>query len=628
MKKVFLLASVAILALSCNKDLPQSWAESWQNPPMSCRPLKIQHGIPDNPEELLTFYRDSCGFGGVVVNYTFGPTYLQVEEDWIKFGKNIEKVDSAGLRIWIYDEMGYPSIGAGGRVLEADPSVESLEIVYDQAQNKYWTRPSYEYTHACNNYHCLRRIPDPGSEKAVKLFTEVTHDRYKKYIKDFSVVEAFFTDEPSYMGINLGPIPEKVRQRVPVKDEPDYNKPLLPMAVTSPGVAQEYQERFGEPLDTASLFKGDTDKDKMVRQRYWTIMGDRFANNYCGTLQKWCSNAGTISSGHFLREEKPECHVGLYGNYIDVQRGLDIPGLDMLDTDPCSWNTGDALQWLIAAYPVSAAVIDGKRLVMSEVSDHNQSVLWERPANLQEMLGTAACHLAEGVTELTLYYGANRPGMKLYSEFVGRINSIVRDADMVKKVLLYYPAIELQREYIPTREAVFSPNDIGGKYPEIVNGFINAGWAMTKAHIPFVIADSHALGDVNPADFDVLVIPAGTQEDLPEVKEALGRFNCPKVYANLDCTTADMIEAIKPVEQFAPARESISYGKFTREGHTIYVVTNCAQDNYEGTLTVGKSGKWAVLDPETGEFSERCTSNGGVLPVNLGPIKTRLYISL
>lgn len=628
MKKMILLASVAFLAISCSRELPQSWVESWQNPPMSCRPLKIQHGLPDNPDELLTFFRDSCGFGGVVINYPFGQNYLEDENVWKTFGENIEKVSAAGLRIWIYDEKGYPSIGAGGRVLEADPTVESLEIVYDQAQEKMWTRPSYEYTHACNNYHCLRRIPDPGNPAAVELFTKVTHDRYKAAIKDFSVVEAFFTDEPSYMGLNLGPIPEKVRKRVPVMDEPDYTKPLLPMVVTSPGVAEEYLERYGESLDTLSLFKGDTDKDKTVRQRYWTIMGERFAGNYCGTLQKWCKNAGTSSSGHFLREEKPECHVGLYGNYIDVQRGLDIPGLDMLDTDPCAWNTGDALQWLAAAYPVSAAIIDGKRLVMSEVSDHNQSVLWERPANLKEMLGTAACHLAEGVTELTLYYGADRPGMKLYSEFVGRINSIVRDASPVKRVLLYYPAIELQREYIPTREDVSAPDVIGGKYPTIVNGFINAGAAMTMAHIPFVIADFHALGDVNPKDYDFIVLPAGIQEDLPEVAAALERFTCPKFKAALDCTPADFVEAINPVEQFTPGRESISYGKFTREGHTVYLVTNCAEDDYSGSLAVDRKTTWAVLDPETGDCCERLDSKNGELPINLGPIKTRLYISL
>jgi len=619
---------MAVLTLSCAKELPQAWMDSWQNPPMSCRPLKIQHGIQSDPEQLITFLRDSCGFGGIVCNYPFGETYLQVEQDWELFAKNLAKVDSAGMRIWIYDEMGYPSIGAGGRVLEADPTVESLEIVYDKTSGKVWTRPSYEYTHACNNYHCLRRIPDPGNPKATKLFTEVTHDRYKAHIKDFSCVEAFFTDEPSYMGINLGPIPEKVRARVPAKDEPDYTKPLLPMVVTSQGVGEEYQQRFSEPLDTMALFAGDSDREKMVRQRYWTIMGERFANNYCGTLQKWCKNAGTISSGHFLREEKPECHVGLYGNYIDVQRGLDIPGLDMLDTDPCSWNTGDALQWLIAAYPVSAAIIDGKRLVMSEVSDHNQSVLWERPANIHEMLGTAACHLADGVTELTLYYGANRPGMKLYNDFVGRINSIIRDAAPVKKVLLYYPAVELQREYIPTSEPVMSPNDIGGKYPLIVNGFINAGWALTKAHIPFVIADHHAINTINPDDYEALIVPAGTQENLPEVSEAFARLKCKKIITAIECTPEGMQQVICPIEKFTPARESISFGKFTREGHTIYVVTNCAEDDYSGTLTVDRNGTWAVLDPETGECTERITSKDGSIQVKLGPIKTRLYIKL
>ena len=87
----------------------------------------------------------------------------------------------------------------------------------------------------------------------------------------------------------------------------------------------------------------------MVRQRYWELMGEHFRANYCDSLQKWCADAGTLSSGHFLSEEQIIRHTPLYGNMLLVERGLDIPGLDMLDTAPQEWNMKDC--WLIASLP-------------------------------------------------------------------------------------------------------------------------------------------------------------------------------------------------------------------------------------------------------------------------------------
>ena len=654
MKRFLLLALATLFLASCdnNARIPKSWQKGWDEPPADCRPIKILHRMPADESpyggNYAAYLRDSCGVGGIVINYS-GPDYLRDEKVWDFFVEGARHVVDAGLRLWIYDEEGYPSPAAGGRVLEADPSLEAQELVFDAslpAGEQYYVRPSYEYTHACNNYAALRRYPDPGNPGTMRIFTAVTHQATREHLGEelFSHVEAFFTDEPSYMGVNLGPIPEIVRNRVRVQDEPDPGKKLLPMLAWTPGVDQEYEQRYGEALRVESLFGGDTEADKTVRQRYWELMGERFRANYCDTLQKWCADARTLSSGHFLSEEQIIRHTPLYGNMLLVERGLDIPGLDMLDTAPEEWNMKDC--WLIASLPESAAYLDGKRRIFSEVSDHNQSVLGSGPATVEAMKGTAACHLAGGVTELNLYYGIdsrpnfpyrNPASFKSYCDFVGRINAVVREAEPVKKVLLYYPAYDLQREFIPETEPLMDEHNQSETMKTVIGSAFSAGRSLAQAQIPFVWADYLALAGARVSDgkivvgehsLDALVLPKGIvmPEAVQKVCDDMEKQGGKVMAAPVECTADYIAQAIAPAECFTPALPQLVYGKFERDGRTIYLVLNASESDYEGTLSAAKGGVWAVLDPDSGEIAAVNSTPAGV-PVSLKPLQTLLYVS-
>ena len=572
---------------------------------------------------------------------------------WAFFVDEVRRAVEAGLRVWIYDEEGYPSPAAGGRVLEVDPSLEALEMVYDATQpagKQYYVRPSFEYTHACNNYAALRRYPDPGNAGTTRVFTQVTHQVYKEHLGDelFSHIEAFFTDEPSYMGVNLGPIPEKVRARVRVQDEPDPAKKLLPMLAWTDGVDKEYQDRYGEDLHEESLFSGSEEADKVVRQRYWELMGEHFRANFCDSLQAWCASSGTLSSGHFLSEEQIIRHTPLYGNMLLVERGLDIPGLDMLDTAPEEWNMKDC--WLIASLPESAAYLDGKRKIFAEISDHNQSTLGDGPTTVEAMKGTAACHMAGGVTELNLYYptscGPDYPyrseaGFKSYCEFVGRINAIVRDAEPVKTVLLYYPAYDLQREFIPETEPLMDEHNQSEIMNTVIGSAFTTGRSLAQAQIPFVWADYLALKDAEVRDgkiylgghcFDALVFPAGIvmPEAVGKLSDDMEKQGGKVLAAPVECTPEFVNDAIAPVERFEPELPQLVYGKFIRDCRTIYLVLNASDSDYAGTLSVAKNGRWTVLDPDTGDITEIKSvddSAGKCLPISLKSLQTLIYVS-
>ena len=112
-----------------NRPIPQKWIEQWQDPSANMRPLQIVHDL--DLRNQAKYLRDSCGLGGVVCNVMDGESYLKSDEAWIQFVNGFRSMRENNLRVWIYDEKGYPSLSAGGRVLErqgllAEPGREKI----------------------------------------------------------------------------------------------------------------------------------------------------------------------------------------------------------------------------------------------------------------------------------------------------------------------------------------------------------------------------------------------------------------------------------------------------------------------------------------------------------------------
>lgn len=100
----------------------------------------------------------------------------------------------------------------------ARPSGEPLEFVNDTDTNllclAFYQKHLYEGTHAHNNAYSARRYIDISNPEAVAEFIDNTYRRYteiagKYYGKGIgdeaedAVIEAIFTDEPSYMGVYI-----------------------------------------------------------------------------------------------------------------------------------------------------------------------------------------------------------------------------------------------------------------------------------------------------------------------------------------------------------------------------------------------------------------------------------------
>ena len=635
-------------------ELPAGWQKNWENPPAQDRPMQIVHGIP--PQYAaggLTWYKDpgkgmdyyaALGLGGIVCNVAFD-NYMQSEEHWQTMINGVKACEKLGLVVWIYDEEGYPSGGAGGLTLKRDPSAEALELAFDETlPNPFVFRPAYEHTHASNNYHAARRYLNLMDDQGVREFIDITHNAYWNRLQGFfgKTIHAFFTDEPSLIAVNLGPIPEAARKNVPTVDPINPDAKALPSVPWVRDLPEEYYRRFGEDIMAGrlSLFRGDSPEDRRIRRQFYALIAELTALRYFGQLKTWCHAHGVASSGHLLHEESIMHHPTLEGNALTCLAQMDIPGIDVLSSNP---DRALGSGWLTAGLANSAAALSGGRRVMTEISDFSEKMSGSGPVDLDHMRAAAAWQAAFGVTEFTLYYSPNdrsAEDYRAYCEFVGRMNAILKPADYDRPVLLYYPVEDLSEEYIPVAEKMTIEGQ-SKRAQTIVSSFNSLGRNLTRAQIPFALIDHEYLGGarltpgaklrIGKYEYSSLVIPAGVE--LPataarQVKnfEAAGGA---VIRGGGDAATLSperFIDLLHPKYRISPASDGITAGTFVRDGKRIVILANAKKEAYAGSFIAEHPGKWSILDPATGEIRDAGDQAGTGTILKISPLQTIIII--
>ena len=101
-------------------------------------PLKIIHNFPyaatatlDEKKSVVTNYLldlQTRGFGGIVNNVSTR-NYTRDPEEWEVFAFVADECERLQMRLWIYDEDGYPSGAAGGLTIAENPDFEATAVV-------------------------------------------------------------------------------------------------------------------------------------------------------------------------------------------------------------------------------------------------------------------------------------------------------------------------------------------------------------------------------------------------------------------------------------------------------------------------------------------------------------------
>ena len=101
--------------------------------------IKIVHNfgykITDIYEEKLRVVKSEIeqlkqeGYDGIVNNVCFFGNYLDDPEEWKLMLEKAKLCKSLGMRLWIYDERGYPSGTAKTHTLDENPDCEARAAV-------------------------------------------------------------------------------------------------------------------------------------------------------------------------------------------------------------------------------------------------------------------------------------------------------------------------------------------------------------------------------------------------------------------------------------------------------------------------------------------------------------------
>ncbi|MEI6395330.1 MAG: hypothetical protein WCT12_30010 [Verrucomicrobiota bacterium] len=275
---------------------------------------------------------------------------------------------------WLYDEGGWPSGQALGKVVEGHPELtrraitreriaadkpftvpaDALGLVVEQTEPGF-LRPGDRWSPAAfNETACLYRIGGGGAvdllnPEATARFMRLTHEGYATVLSRHfgKTVKFIFTDDPS------------------------AGMPRPPNSIPwFPGIQQAYEAQCGRSF-LSDLPRFFVEPDQRIpgavaraRVALYDVLTSRFADAYFEPLRNWGRLHGLASGGHLGGEDETFGAVKYgYGHLLRQLRRLDVPGVDLIWRQIFPGREGQSNFPVAAA---SAAHQNGTRFAFSE----------------------------------------------------------------------------------------------------------------------------------------------------------------------------------------------------------------------------------------------------------------------
>lgn len=323
-------------------------AELFKNPGAFHRPVYMWcWNAPITAEMLIGQLRDlaAAGGGGVMIvpeppafrpttmKTTLSPDYLTKEyfEIYEAVAAEAEKL---GMRIWFYDEGGWPSGSACGKVTKKHPhlackrlelkqkTVAKGEIIREDALASFLYIDGVS-TRVMNGDAAPAdgllvsigvhmpvgssepAYPDLLNPVAVQAFIDIGCAPYMPYIGKFApeTIPMLFTDETRAAN-------------------PPWSDGFAEAFMAEKGY--DIIERLNE------LFEAD-EKTAQTRIDYFDFWSKRFAKTFFGAMRTWCNQNDMAFGGHLGGDDSLDCikRHG-YGHPLRMYREMDVPGIDTI----------------------------------------------------------------------------------------------------------------------------------------------------------------------------------------------------------------------------------------------------------------------------------------------------------
>ena len=268
------------------------------------------------------------GIGGFFMHARGGLKTRYMDDEWMEcIRTSAEEAEQLGMEAWLYDEEGWPSGFAGGRVtaLGAYYHMRWMEQEFLSPKEIDWSQnilgiyaedggylgnddlatsgqdKVYVVYEKINPYYV-----DILNQKVVEKFLEVTHEQYLKYFPDElgKTIPGFFTDEPQFAKLKI------------------------PYSLSLP---EQFEKENGYPVEKCytALFREAEGYEK-YRYDFWKTISRMYTNSFCRTIHDWCEKHGCSLTGHLMREDSLLMQMQATAGVMPSYEYIDMPGIDWL----------------------------------------------------------------------------------------------------------------------------------------------------------------------------------------------------------------------------------------------------------------------------------------------------------
>ncbi len=277
-----------------------------------------------NKEDLIRQIHDMkrLGMKGFFMHARSGLETEYLSDEWYDcINACIAEAKKLNMEAWSYDENGWPSGFAGGKLLTCDENYahwldyqvidhfdpEAL-AVYILQDNKC-TRVKGDCD--VKEYHTIYRRADSSyvdtmNPRIAKEFIESTYEDYKKRCGDEfgKSMPGFFTDEPQYYRWHT---------------------------VWSDMMLTEFEPRYSyDVLEGLLALFVDYEGSEEFRFDYYKLCNELFTENFIKIIYEWCEENGAQITGHAIEEKFLAGQMWCCGGIMPFYEYMSVPGVDYL----------------------------------------------------------------------------------------------------------------------------------------------------------------------------------------------------------------------------------------------------------------------------------------------------------
>ncbi|MFO7958719.1 MAG: glycosyl hydrolase [Candidatus Brocadiia bacterium] len=539
--------------------MESEWLEEFRNPPAACGHVMfwIWNGEVNERRitEMLEQFAEQ-GVGGVFVHSRTGLLTEYLSDRWFELWEHsLRESARLGLECHIYDEDGFPSGNAGGRVFDECPDAaqQCLRVSrYDDPGSVPGTdlvaawrlkpdgapEPVQDGNTVSNvagpviaaHWHRPqpgeRRRPDLSRPKVTQTFLRLTHDEYaRRFGEQFGhLIRYVFTDEPGIGADRALPWSEYILAEF----EQDHGYDL--------------RERVG-----ALLF--ETEDAPGVRFDYYETLNRLFCENFAGQCYDWCEEHDLQFTGHWWEHEWPS--PGKQPNAMALYRWMQAPGVDMLgfQFDP-SDRLKNSLYLLTLKEVSSVAAQLGRPRVLCEtyggggyemaleefkpLSDwcmvHGVNVV-NPHLSYQTLVGRRKYDWPQTISDHASWW----PCYHLQAMHDRRTVFALLQGEERNRVLLLHPTGSAWLHYVPDIDGIGSgPQTSSNRLNRLRDSQADICQALTDAQVDYDLGDEWVMAEfgavqdgalrVGRRDYEAVILPENMETWLPSTLELVEEF--------------------------------------------------------------------------------------------------------